>query len=189
MKSCVVGNGPSGKGLGRIIDACDFVVRIKEYWTFGAEDTGAQIDAWAWYGQSKDTHRPYCEHWVTQSIPEFRRREEIHHDGFARLEQIVSGGLRLWFIEHSRVMELEQHLDAFASTGLRAIAMALARCPDELLITGFDAMANDDPDARGPQRPPCHDMRKEKQLLFELDQGQWLGKLCKTRVTWLGRRG
>ena len=50
MRVCVVGNGPSAQGKGEIIDAADFVVRIKAFWCHGAEDAGSKIDALAWYG-------------------------------------------------------------------------------------------------------------------------------------------
>jgi hypothetical protein len=190
MKVCVVGNGPSAKGKGSVIDACDFVVRIKQYWTFGAEGVGDKIDAWAWYGAAVATEKApvACEHWITQSMYEYAQREWKHDDGAIRLERITSlrrdGVLR--FIHHNVVCDLSQHLGAFASTGLRAIAMALTTQPDELVIAGFDAIADDDMDARdGQHRPPCHDMRAEKRLLCELEDGRWLGEPSRTRLRWL----
>lgn len=191
MKVCVVGNGPSAEGRGSEIDACEFVVRIKQYWTYGANGTGDKINAWAWYGAAvASANAPMaCQHWITQSVDEYARREHAKRDGFARLKHIISiqptGGLR--FISGDVVGELSHHLGASPSTGLRAIAMVLAMQPEEIVIAGFDAM-DAETDARGDQhRPPCHNLRNEKRTLSELENGQWLKAPCSTRLTWLGR--
>lgn len=185
----VVGNGPSAEGKGPQIDACDFIVRIKQYWRFGAEGVGEKIDAWAWYGSAVRDKPLAREHWITQSVREFERRERTKQSGFTRLRCIAeaAAGGPVRFIQDDMVQRLSRYLGAFASTGLRAIAMALERQPGEIVIAGFDALTKDDTDARGDRRPPCHNLLAEKQALCELEVGRWLGKRCTTRLTWLGR--
>lgn len=51
-KVAVIGQGESARGLGREIDACDFIVRLRAYWYNGAKDAGRKVDAVAWFGSN-----------------------------------------------------------------------------------------------------------------------------------------
>jgi len=197
MKVCIVGQGPSAEGRGKEIDACDFVVRLKEFWRFGAVNSGTRIDAWAWYGvaySSEPAAPPSdCEHWVVHSMAGFCEREKRYGDGFDRLKRVgaVRNGGVLRVIPGRVLKALTAYLGRFPSTGIRAVAMAMEVLePDTLVLVGFDAatpLGMSCSDARGEPGPACHDLLTEKLALTKLETGTWLGKPCRTAIEWLSR--
>lgn len=195
MKLCIVGQGPSAKGRGREIDACDFVVRMKAFWLHGAENAGEKISAWAWFGDKEwpgDAVGPssQCEHWLTHCKVQIatalkvgqkrvqRAKEAAGRAGYRQLSD------RLW--TRARV-----HLDRHPSTGFIAVCMGMDRFhrPD-LVLYGFDSTGPQRPnywDARRPPEPDCkhhHHVLAEKRAIAEIRNGMWLGAPTTATLTW-----
>ncbi len=198
MKLCVVGNGPSAKGQGAEIDACDFVVRIKAWWAHGAEDAGEKIDAWAWYGDEPRLVEPApvlnCEHWLTlcnQQMSAWADPDELIA-GFKRqmarrpIENRMTR--RLW---DSVWVQACEHLDREPSTGFVAVAMAIqAFDPDSLLLIGFDSLTADQPNYDNARHKwgfvTQHHFDTEKRAMAEIRNGTWLGEPIETKLEWIG---
>ncbi len=199
MQVCIVGNGPSAKGHGAEIDACDFVVRMKAFWSRGAENAGEKIDAWAWFGltEPKDADHvpaekvpehvpPHVRHWFTDCM------EQIGKDRQDRV--VLAAGLSpmpLYHISNAMRNRAARYLHSHPTTGFLTICMALDLYPScELVLYGFDGLASDQPnynDARGIL--PVNicdgvDMVAEKRAIAELLDGQWMGKPSQVKLTW-----
>lgn len=193
MRVCVVGQGPSAGGKGEIIDACDFVVRIKSFWAYGALDAGARMDAWAWYGEwteheHKRDEKPTldCEHWVTHAPKQL----SVGFDGWPRVAHIIreANGRCLRWLSEAQWGKAREHLGRHPSTGFVVILMVLDRFPDcELVLHGFDSTLPELPnytDARFDVIAPAHDILAEKQAMRELDNGKWLGEPTRATLDW-----
>lgn len=204
MKLCIVGQGPSAKGRGREIDACDFVVRMKAFWAYGAEDAGDKISAWAWYGYAgpKGDAVPKeaiasrvpggTEHWFTHCRYQVISNPNSHP---ARLDNAIfaTEGDSFHQLSDDLWRRAEQNLGYHPSTGFVAICMGLDRFPDaELVLYGFDSTTPDRSnywDARGglgpgdePNLP--HRVDLEKRAIAEIRDGTWLGLPTAATLTW-----
>lgn len=204
MRVCVVGNGPSAKGRGREIDACDFVVRIKAFWLHGAENTGEKTNALAYYGSwagawdRMSELRRSCEHWFTHSPRQIEALKDIGYEqmGFvchcAELKPIRWLTNQLWD-------QMTDYVKRHPSTGFVTVGMAMEILDiDELVLYGFDSTTVDRPnytDARldwvidhlpflPPGRQLAHDTLAEKRAIAEIGQGTWLGKPCEVELVW-----
>lgn len=191
MKLCIVGQGPTAKGHGKEIDACDKVVRIKTWWHAGATDTGSKWDVHAHYGDGFWDDRPefHGEHWWTQTMCQVRRNPA----GWSRLSFVANRARyepvrfapdALWDAAFAR---LQRH----PSTGFMVVAMAMEIVePSELVLFGFDGTTPDEPrmynDARGGRvDTKCsHDLLAEKRAIAEILGGAWLGEPCRTKLYW-----
>lgn len=198
MKICVVGNGPSAKGHGAEIDACDFVVRIKAFWDFGAVDTGSKVNAIAWFGAQRkawwdrdlSNGVPPCEHWRNWCNKQYEESPLPWMRAKAFFDYITCG-LSVATVSECQWMRAVRYLDRHPSTGFVAIVMVLDRWPTcKLLLTGFDATIagrRDYYDARHRKHsdPIIHDMVAEKRAIAELFDGTWLGEPSEASLTWL----
>jgi len=198
MKICVAGNGPTAKGLGKEIDACDCVVRTKAWWHYGAEHAGQRVDAVAWFGTQQEewfalnsrAGVPQCEHWLSWCPRQFQECPP----GFARGElffRYITFDLPVAQLGNHQWLRLCNHLGRHPSTGIVAVMMALARWPTcELVLAGFDATIPGEPTYHDARHPVCedlhaHDMIAEKKALAQIAEGSWLGEPCKAKLTWL----
>jgi len=195
MNLCVVGNGPSAKGRGRDIDACDVVVRIKAWWAHGAEDAGDRCDVLAWAGHDggfQELKEPLnCEHWFLvhperlQGMPRGDANKRVSFfSQHAQLSLIRWSTDTLWHLAFAR-------LDRHPSSGFMTFAMAMGIIkPDVMTLFGMDSTLPDAPnyaDARLPfiPRPPFpHNLLAEKREIAEIDNGTWLGEPCHTKLHW-----
>jgi len=208
MWYAVVGNGPSSAQpqIAEIIDSCQYVIRMTQFRLhFPNGEGGSRLNAWAHYGsrtmlQRKNVVPPGCyDVWFTQPI---HRCEQ----GSPNLPSI---SVAKEFAEH-RVVEqvpvtIWQETACFLrdeggsellrpTTGLTALAMAIARRPVGILIAGFDATTKDRP-GWGDNNPtaewrdvPTHDVLAEKRMMARLaDTGMWCGRNVTSKVKWLGR--
>jgi len=197
VKVCVVGNGPSATDRSNEIDACDFVVRLKQYWLHGAENAGRKIHALAWFGEEFDgASDGYvdCEHWFTQSPSVVF---DIAAGGFdqgriAYFNRVVNLRQARWATD-AMLERAYRHLGKHPSCGFTAIDMALALfAPCELVLYGYDSTTLDRPnyaDARYPlpekfRLHPPHDMLAEKRAIAELGEGCWLGAAIDVELVW-----
>jgi hypothetical protein len=193
MKLCVVGNGSSARGQGTIIDACDFVVRIKAWWQNGAADSGSRCDALAHYGWGGGGLTEFTrEHWITQTVDQVQG----HDDGWGRLGYVnrVANHRPIRWLTKQAWLSLETHLGSHPSTGIVAVAMALSVMkPTELVVYGFDSTTPGKPnfaDARGNVlseeylAAPAHDHLAEKRAMADLLNGTWLGEPSGVKLTW-----
>lgn len=197
MIVAIVGNGPTAAGKGREIDRCDFVVRLKAYWAYGALDAGDHVDAVCWYGVDDGCFEMVdfrdVEFWVTQE-PRLFRGDCEGVPGSERLEQIVKAAQ--WNVIRWMPTELFCRSDAYIgrspTTGFTAINMALhVLQPREIHLFGFDATTRDGPNSDDARRripdemyTEYHDMLAEKRVIAELFVGKWLGEPCGTRLVW-----
>ena len=191
MRVCIVGNGPSAEGHGAEIDACDFVVRIKAFWVYGAENVGQRCDAVATYGDWRAWRQqpPFSgEYWISQTLKQI----EENSVGWERLAFIsrIANLQPLRWLPQPMWDSLLQQIGSHPSTGIVAVCMGLAIIqPDELLLYGFDGTTPDKPnyhDARrpNPNDPHAHDQLAEKRAIAELLDGQWMGEPSRVKLTW-----
>lgn len=177
---CIVGHGPSlkGAGQGKNIDACDFVVRLKNCYTLLAEphDFGRKTNAMC----SSTEVLPYlpkvkaAEYWGYPKKGEYsqkRVRWLQRHVGQAKVE-VPLEACNLW---NAAFLELGgQHPNV--STGMGAIIIALElKRPEVLFLAGFDNVV--DPKIQGYRctvptvfnyggtKSTGHDWQKEHELL------------------------
>jgi hypothetical protein len=196
MQVCVVGNGPSAKGYGEQIDACDFVVRAKTWWKYGAVDVGTKVDAIVndgWWGEPDEEAWKGCEHWLAWTVERMKLRKDRAWIPLTRLSQKVGMGLVRIFSHELReraVRHIKPPGDGTFSTGFVGVLMAMelfSGC-DELHIYGFDGVRTGGPnfaDARRPDRGKRNrDWSAEKRALAELFGGTWLGHPCQTKLKW-----
>lgn len=177
---CIVGHGPSlkGAGQGKNIDACDFVVRLKNCYTLLAEphDFGSKTNAMC----SSTEVLPYlpkvkaAEYWGYPKKGEYsqkRVRWLQRHVGTAKVE-VPLEACNLW---NAAFLELGgQHPNV--STGMGAIIIALElKRPEVLFLAGFDNVVT--PTIQGYRctvptvfndggtKSTGHDWQKEHELL------------------------
>ena len=194
---CIVGNGPSAEGRGDIIDACDFVVRMKDFWHCGAKTAGSRIDAHAYYGWWTTWPDDPCEgfeHWFTHCPG------QLEHAGVPSWDRLYILNTRathqpIYWVWNELWTQLAESLDGdHPSTGFVCVGMALERFGKqlkELVLYGFDSTTPEQPnffdfDEQPKTRPYniVHSMLHEKRLLAKLAAGQWLGKPCSVKLTW-----
>lgn len=196
MRVCIVGNGPSAKGHGTEIDACDIVIRLKAWWRFGAVDAGSKCDVWAHFAcpqvqavyENKSTPEEMQrttdgEHWMLHTVEQMRDPKE--RVGF--LVRMAALGVLRW-VTQSCWQRARDYLDRDPSSGMVAAAMAMdVYEPTELALYGFDCTTPDQPNfenARIRQLPCDHDFVAEKRALAEIHEGRWLGEAVETGLVW-----
>jgi hypothetical protein len=192
MRLCIVGQGPTAAGHGKEIDACDLVVRIKNHWRCGADDTGHKTSVVAHYGDGWSNPPEAvkrAEQWFTQTPRQLRLKEE---EGWRRLQHLV---------EHARHQPIRWATQALwnrvseylngshPSTGMMAVAMAVELYPDcELVLFGYDSTTPDRPnfwDAKQlAEKKAPHDVLAEKRAIAELLNGMWLGQPSRATLEW-----
>lgn len=197
MKLCIVGNGPSAKGHGAEIDACDFVVRIKAFWENAAVNAGQRVDAVAWLGTEEAKWKKHgpdgFDHWRTWCSEQYIVNgggwpaRKVFFETFAegKITHRLSGQLHLR-VKRSTLKD--------PSTGIIAIAMALDILePAELLLYGFDGTLPTLPNYHDARRAPeipkkgeqyPHDQLREKRVIAGLLNGKWLGEPSTVKLIW-----
>gem|GEM_PF-6088554 len=194
MRVCIVGQGPSANGHAKLIDGCDFVVRIKAYWECGAEDAGDKIDAWAHYGHpianpAWEGTPPKIEHWVTHCPGQFADPSEPGGERHSRAVAHANGQ-PMRILTDTLWWQLRKWLNRHPSTGMVAAAMAIHALPlSELVLVGFDSTTRDRPNYLDAQQHAIidshpHDMLTEKKALGSIADGFWLGAPTKVKLTW-----
>lgn len=203
MKLCVVGNGPSAKGKGAEIHACDFVVRMKAWWVYGAEDAGLKCSAWAHFAcpqveaafaRASPAERTFTtsgETWMTHTVAQMVKSETRAPTNIyvSRLEFVVycaNGRPIRWWTDHWQAVARDR-LGSDPSSGFVTVCMAMMRSPKELHLYGFDATTPDRPNfdnARIKQAPCGHDFAAEKRAMAEIAKGTWLGQPTTTKLIW-----
>lgn len=197
MKVAVVGNGPSAKGKGSEIDACDFVVRIKAWWIHGEEDAGEKIDALVWYGGYRrgwEQDRPLfqCEHWFShcprQMASHDKAKRILHEETFWR----YSAGQPIIALTNAQWDRLVERRSSFhPSTGMVAAFMVIERFPKcELHLFGFDSTTKHKPnffDARNPDLTagdPHHQLSEKQMFRRIITHRTWLGEPTAVTLVW-----
>lgn len=197
MKLCVVGNGPSAEGKGKEIDACDFVVRMRDFWHCAAVNAGTRINAHSYFGWWDNCHEdPWkgFEHWFSHCPAQLLGRGENGWRALCFVNERAAGQPIRWLL-NSRWDQMRGYLDgAHPSTGFVTITMALDRFvsrPCELVLYGFDSTAPDKPnffDAREANKAEPyqvqHEILREKRAIYELRNGVWLGQKRDVKLTW-----
>ena len=194
----IVGNGPTAAGKGCWIDACEFVVRMKAYWSHGAEDAGDKVNALAWYGVDDGWENPPefpsdMEFWITQE-PRLFHGECLAKPGNERLAKIVEvADFRIirW-MKTEPFCDSDMYIGRSPTTGFTAINMAMyVLRPREIHLFGFDATTRKGPNSDDARRiipdemyTEYHDLESEKRKIAELFDGTWLGRPCATRLVW-----
>ena len=213
MNICVVGNGQSPLGHGSLIDGHDFVIRQNSWWlTHPPPIAGRKINAWCWnlagyllghtdpgkkdkpikvkppkgpyavwctwaYGNAKRTARAYA---LVNKVLGKRQIVPLNR----KLDARLAANLRRAIGARKKVVP---------TTGIRAVAGAMAKNPELLTLIGFDATLPKRPgwnDKGNPWKKTwgMHSFVAEKRLLAELVDGKvWLGKPTQTKVLWYGR--
>ena len=191
MRVCVVGQGPSAEGMGREIDACDVVVRIKNFWEWGAQDSGEKCDVWAQYGGiDLPSGVAASEHWFT-ICPHQLESHGKAADLISSFNRNAAGHSIRW-LDDERWMQARAYLLSHPTTGFVCVLMALQTWPDaELHVHGFDSMQPDGPnyyDARAPVDHKGvvwpHDMAGEKRAIAEIYGGRFLGNPTSATLVW-----
>ena len=173
---CVVGHGPSlkGAGLGRQIDACDKVVRLKGsqsvLWT---DDFGSKVDALCASTEIMGTFfkMDAPEYWAYPKNGDFDIRTAIQ--AIIKLQKPVMIPLGFSNIWRSRFQQMgATHPNV--STGMAAILFAIHRWnPEKIVLAGFDTLLDptkkfsrhQDVPRSGFGDYPSHDWQKEHELL------------------------
>ena len=179
MRICVVGNGPSAEDKGELIDACDFVVRMKQFWAQAALQTGVRIDAWATCRGKYPNNQPAPNAlWITETVQNISRYPAPE----SRLTHLLPcNAQNIRWLCQPEWEAMSQYLGAPPSTGFVAVYMALQMRPSELLLCGFDALGDT---TNTPIHP--HNFAAEKTALAMLRAASWLGAPCNVRLQWLG---
>jgi hypothetical protein len=180
MNVCIVGHGPSLRTakLGKEIDACDLVVRLKNCGYLLAEPQN--------YGRRTDVMCSSTE--VLYNLPKIKASEywgwpkkgEYSPARVKRLERIVKPApvkiplqaAMLWTAVFHELGGKHKHL----STGLGAIVCALElKRPEKIYLAGFDKVINPETEGYQSTVPTLwnkegkadtgHDWAKEKELL------------------------
>jgi hypothetical protein len=189
VRIAVVGNGPSAKGQGDLIDACDLVVRTGQFAkVFKDGSAGNKLSVLAWPGYRKMNKllpKRKCEWWITCPVK--------WHKGPARLANVNRLSKRAtkvrWIPLHDymairhRVQNLSDWAKEFPpSTGILAVHMAVTLHPDSMLVCGFDA-GKAYADGRWYSKT-LHDYFAERKALEDLERGRWLGEHHDIDVDW-----
>jgi RimJ/RimL family protein N-acetyltransferase len=163
MRMCIVGNGPSAKEYAREIDTCDFVVRLNSWppntmgtkWSAWASSfspwghmqaeairyklfdvmpknlrvwcIGTPQKKWGYVSLGKGTMRFAPPGWKPKVLPCERIGVDIGR----------------WTGNHIRSLDRSHKFSP--STGFQVLGYALTRRPDELVLVGFDAIAEGKP--------------------------------------------
>ena len=191
MKVAVVGNGPSAEGCGDLIDACDFVVRMKVFWKYAADGAGEKIDAWATFLDDGREYRGSHELWVVQT-PKQIFRYDTATERIRDICDAANGQPIRWYTERELHIAT-QCLEAEPSTGFVAVDMALRRFPDcSLCIFGFDSTVPNAPNWEDAKRHPGgnvsqHSFIEEKRMISRIDEGEWMCQPTKAGLIWENR--
>lgn len=179
MKACIVGHGPSlkGMGMGSVIDHHDKVIRLKgSGGVIGTPDYGSRTDALCASTEIMGTFfkSNAVEFWAypKKGVFNFMAAGEL----ISRLEKPVMIPLRFCNHWNQRFRDMGA-CHPNVSTGMAAILIAIHRWhPDEIVLAGFDTLTN--PKAgfdRNMEIPrsgdgpyPNHDWEKENILLSVL---------------------
>lgn len=176
----VVGHGPSlkGAGLGSQIDACDWVIRLK--------DCGELLKNPEDYGTRTDVMCSTTE--VISVLPKIKAKEywghpKRGHFDRARVEKVMAG------LETYVPLELCNFWNEFfrqmgashpnVSTGMAAVIIALEKLPvDTVCLAGFDKVLRPESEGyvctvptrfnSGGTKDTGHDWKKENELLSYL---------------------
>ena len=212
----IVANGPSGSGQGPAIDGCDFVVRMKNWETYGPINAGQKISAllafnapWADITKEMEASKdwelwcPYPTFDVNLVPPKMNSPETcvdwrwVLKAADGRVIRTISRGASSDIT--NRIRSLSQVPNVFTTAGAAAIAMAIERSPGQLHLWGFDRV---DDSAGNPhndwaqvaltpqmaKRNTMHDFVAEKKMICELvDNKSWCGKPVAFPVIWHGR--
>lgn len=204
MRVCIVGQGPSAKGKGAEIDACDFVVRLKCYWRCAARNCGTRLDALVHYGWGPIHEAPAgeYEHWFSQPVQQVESLEVVDGEALSmpkrwqRIKKMSdTAGLRaIRWLPADIWKQLVGYLKRHPSTGFVAMAMAMRLlAPSELVLYGFDSTGVSDEDMLDAMKTPLprsfldrkpHDYITEKMAIAQIGHGVWLGRRCATQLTW-----
>lgn len=191
MKVCIVGHGPSLKtaGLGKQIDACDKVVRLKNCYFLLAEPQN--------YGRKTDV---MCS--STEVLHHLHKVKASEYWGYPKHGRYNQAGV--WQLERKVNKQVHIPLDLTnlwncfflelggrhpnVSTGMAAIIIALDRFkPDVLYLAGFDKLLNPSSEGyactvpslfnEGGTKDTGHDWETENQML------PYLAAHFRTRIT------
>ena len=196
MNLCVVGNGPSAEGRGREIDACNYVVRVKTWWRYGAVAAGTKVNAVVndgWWGEVDEKAMTGCEHWLAWTVERMQLRKSRAWVPMTRLSQKVGMDLIRIFphdLRERAIRHIKPPGDGTFSTGFVGILMAMELFPgcDELHIYGFDGIRTGGPnfsDARREDRGIRNrDWTAEKRAIAEIHNGTWLGEPTGVELNW-----
>lgn len=196
MRIAVIGNGPSAKGLGAEIDACDFVVRTGQCINaFKENEAGTKLSAWAWPGYPKmNRYVPKGKGWqMWVTCPAEWHKGEVRMPNVARIANQHKLNVQVLNLnEYTKVRVACKALsgkDLPPTTGILAIHMALMKKPAELLLAGFDCTIPTQPgfcyaDGRKGLSVKLHDYTAEKVLTGHLLEGKWLGAEVATVTEW-----
>lgn len=192
VRICIVGQGPTAEGHGAEIDACDIVVRLKNYWRCGADNAGGKVDVVAHYGDgwaNPPKAAGMAEQWFTQTPRQLQLKGK---EGELRLRLLVEHlhlGTMRWATEELWCKVAGYLWGQHPSTGMMAVAMALDLHPDcELVLYGYDSTTPDKPnfwDAKQlTEKKAPHDVLAEKRAIAEILCGCWLGFPTKATLCW-----
>jgi len=190
VKVAIVANGPTAKGKGDLIDACDYVVRMKAFWEYGATDSGSKLDALCWFGKTEGWQNAPdlsgVEMWITQEPRIMLATPE-------RVRRVVNTsnlGVIRWQT-YDMFYWAGEFIGVSPTTGFSAINMAIHILhPVELHLFGFDHVGFDKPNAHDARRSldnevaTDHDMTSEKHRIADLFRGVWMGEKCETKLIW-----
>jgi hypothetical protein len=190
VRVAVVGNGPSAKGQGKAIDACDLVVRCGQFVkVFTNGSAGRKTSVWAWAGYSKNNSLAPARgtgFWIT--CPWKWHKGPQRKDNVRALARKRRAKVRVISLaEYMAVRKVSNALSACRrdlppSTGILAVGMAVLVKPAYLLVCGFDAGK---PYADGRKfRTGLHDYFAERKMLEDLEGGRWLGEHHDIDVDW-----
>lgn len=194
MNVCVVGSGPTAEGKGELIDACDFVIRLKRFWLEGATNVGYSCHAVASYDYPVEmtvfTKLTDAEFWITQTPQQLLA---THDAEWLEMFAVRHGlGVIRW-VSHLFWTRIGEALGYHPSTGFVAMCMAMELFdPEALTLVGFDQLTPEDPNFHCARRritpaqcaKPNHNFVAEKRCIAELENGVWLGKGCHTHLVW-----
>ena len=192
----IVGNGPSGDGMGAEIDACDFVVRTGIF-PLSSKNAGVKLDAWCWNGSPKNCpgkHPPPegdYETWFSVNT----RYRKLYQSFWEHAMKMAKEHGPIRAISSAGWARLCRFTHFHPSTGIAAVALAIESLrPQTITLFGFDATHPDNPgwgDANPtiPWHDPCgHDFAAEKHILGDLlTKKMWLGNPCSMELIWPAR--
>lgn len=209
-KVALVGNGPSGNDQGRLIDACDFVVRMSRWISQGPKNAGCKISALA--GCNDHLEVPHQMHlsrsweiWCNEA-PKYICNEPEHDrpanmrtlmeyaDG--RAIRIVRNCVHDEILACLRATSLFRQYPPRTDIGIIVVGMALDMGADSIHLWGYDRTGYGRPNDNwasqefsDPKDQLNHDYRARAHLLAALiDKRVWCGREVDLReVVWHGR--
>jgi len=213
MRMCIVGNGPSAREYRKEIDKCDFVVRLN---AFPPGKFGRKWNAWAssfspWSHMQPEAIRyklfdlmpKNLQVWVIGSPPA-KWGYAQYRAGNKSIKLSPPGWTPMTFSARNVGVEIGRWTGAYIrtvdrsrrfspSTGFQVLAYALTLQPKELIVVGFDAIAEGQPgwgDAWNPRFGPAasvgHNFPVEKRVMQEwLKTRSFCGRsFRRTKPTW-----